>query len=289
MAELTKRMEAARMENISLKLKIQSMRDRIAKSSVGKVHLENLRQQVANLRREARDSAAELNSNLAHMHPLFDMALAQSKRLQENQAALLRDITAKYLKEQTMRKLLYNKVQELRGNIRVFCRVRKDPRGRSIFAFPADNELVVEKAMGGTMGMEFEQCYGPDSRQEQVFEDTKPIILSCVDGYNVCIIAYGQTGSGKTYTMMGPENNPGVNRRAIKELLKLCNEREEIDYTITASMMEVYNEQIYDLLEGDRSKTLSVRMSAGRTYVDGAQEVVVRTQEEVEEVMQRGD
>ena len=47
----------------------------------------------------------------------------------------------------------------------------------------------------------------------QVFQDTKPIITSCVDGYNVCIIAYGQTGAGKTYTMMGTGEQPGVNIR----------------------------------------------------------------------------
>ena len=47
----------------------------------------------------------------------------------------------------------------------------------------------------------------------QVFEETKNIITSCADGYNVCLLAYGQTGSGKTYTMMGPEKNPGINVR----------------------------------------------------------------------------
>ena len=47
----------------------------------------------------------------------------------------------------------------------------------------------------------------------QVFEDTWPVITSCVDGYNVCILAYGQTSSGKTYTMQGPPSNPGVNVR----------------------------------------------------------------------------
>jgi hypothetical protein len=50
-----------------------------------------------------------------------------------------------------------------------------------------------------------------------VFEDTEPILTSCVDGYNVCIIAYGQTGSGKTYTMMGTEDNMGVNRQVEDE------------------------------------------------------------------------
>ncbi len=49
----------------------------------------------------------------------------------------------------------------------------------------------------------------------QVFEDTKPIITSCVDGYNVCILAYGQTGAGKTYTMMGERDAYGVNIRYI--------------------------------------------------------------------------
>lgn len=56
--------------------------------------------------------------------------------------------------------------------------------------------------------------------------------MSCVDGYNVCILAYGQTGSGKTFTMMGPPDNPGVNIRAIQELLRITDERPNIDYTL---------------------------------------------------------
>jgi len=47
----------------------------------------------------------------------------------------------------------------------------------------------------------------------QVFEDTKPIITLCVDGYNACIIAYEETGAGKMYTMMGPPEKPAVNIR----------------------------------------------------------------------------
>ena len=43
----------------------------------------------------------------------------------------------------------------------------------------------------------------------QVFEDTKHLVQSAVDGYNVCIFAYGQTGSGKTFTIYGSDNNPG--------------------------------------------------------------------------------
>ena len=71
----------------------------------------------------------------------------------------------------------------------------------------------------------------------KVFEETCPIVTSCVDGYNVCILAYGQTGSGKTFTMMGPPNKPGVNIRAIKELLRITNERDNVEYQLTVSMI----------------------------------------------------
>ena len=137
--------------------------------------------------------------------------------------------------------------------------------------------------------LDFERCYGPNSKQETVFEDTKPIILSCIDGYNVCIMAYGQTGSGKTFTMMGPQDNPGVNRRAVKELLELCDSREEVDYTISVSLLEVYNEKIFDLLVNTRGKDLKVMNGPHGTYVDGVRQVEVTTQAEVEAVMAQGD
>jgi hypothetical protein len=56
-----------------------------------------------------------------------------------------------------------------------------------------------------------------------VFEDTKYLVQSAVDGYNVCIFAYGQTGSGKTYTINGSDENPGLTPRAVKELVSFCD------------------------------------------------------------------
>lgn len=69
------------------------------------------------------------------------------------------------------------------------------------------------------------------SFQEDVFAETLPVITSCVDGYNVCILAYGQTGSGKTYTMMGSKDNPGVNIRS--ELLRVFRCESEPGETVT--------------------------------------------------------
>ena len=55
----------------------------------------------------------------------------------------------------------------------------------------------------------------------QVFADTKHLIQSAIDGYNVCIFAYGQTGSGKTFTIYGNEAEPGLTPRGITELFKV--------------------------------------------------------------------
>ena len=51
----------------------------------------------------------------------------------------------------------------------------------------------------------FDSCFGDNINQDAVFEDTKMLMQSAIDGVNVCVFAYGQTGSGKTYTIQGTE------------------------------------------------------------------------------------
>lgn len=82
-----------------------------------------------------------------------------------------------------------------------------------------------------------------------MFADVSPIVVSVLDGYNACIFAYGQTGTGKTFTMEGSEHNRGVNYRTLEQLFKIAWERREtFTYNISVSVLEVYNEQIRDLL-----------------------------------------
>lgn len=65
----------------------------------------------------------------------------------------------------------------------------------------------------------------------------------------MCIFAYGQTGSGKTFTMEGTDKARGVNFRTLEELFRIIDERKkQIRYEICVSVLEVYNEQIRDLL-----------------------------------------
>jgi len=112
-----------------------------------------------------------------------------------------------------------------------------------------------------------------------------------IDGYNVCIMAYGQTGSGKTWTMMGPEDNPGVNRRAIVELLDKLKELEEtIEYELFASQMEVYNEGLYDLLyKGPRDESkMKIRQGPDGIIIPVTRRPIIAP-EDAYQVMRDGD
>ncbi|CAL8076204.1 unnamed protein product [Calicophoron daubneyi] len=199
--------------------------------------------------------------------------------------------------EESRRRRLHNSIQELTGNIRVYCRLRPDSsrclnehgdpqkpylrvssddrllfcpdtlrerleeQGRStMFAYnnsirTAINAGSVTSTSGcGTAFASprcfiFDRVFGPTSTQDDIYQEVDDLIISCVDGYNVCIMAYGQTGSGKTYTMMGTPEEPGVNRRAVRSLYKHCEKRKQWKFSIYVSMIEIYQEDVFDLLE----------------------------------------
>uniref|UniRef100_A0A0D9Y027 Kinesin motor domain-containing protein n=1 Tax=Leersia perrieri TaxID=77586 RepID=A0A0D9Y027_9ORYZ len=151
---------------------------------------------------------------------------------------------------------LYNQIQDLKGNIRVYCRVRPFLPGQiSLSSSVAGTEertitIITPTKYGkdGRKSFSFNRVFGPASTQEEVFSDMQPLIRSVLDGFNVCIFAYGQTGSGKTFTMSGPkvltEESLGVNYRALNDLFNIQAQRKgTIDYEISVQMIEIYNEQ----------------------------------------------
>ncbi|WCJ32564.1 Kinesin-like protein KIN-14F [Euphorbia peplus] len=157
---------------------------------------------------------------------------------------------------------LYNQVQDLKGCIRVYCRVRPFLPGQSSGQSTVDyigengNVMIVNPLKQGKDArriFSFNKAFGTNVTQEQIYADTQPLIRSVLDGYNVCIFAYGQTGSGKTYTMSGPdmmtEETWGVNYRALRDLFNISKTRSNaINYEVGVQMIEIYNEQVRDLL-----------------------------------------
>ncbi|XP_076965834.1 kinesin-like protein KIF25 [Callospermophilus lateralis] len=129
------------------------------------------------------------------------------------------------------------------------------------------------------------RVYGPAESQEAVFADVCPLLTSFLDGFNVCIMAYGQTGSGKSYTMLGPhaEDQPrlpsgahadlGIIPRVAEELFRLISESPPRSPTAEVSIVEIYNNDIFDLLTKE-----------GSGAVVGVKRDVVTTQEGCTEV-----
>ncbi|BBH03365.1 P-loop nucleoside triphosphate hydrolases superfamily protein with Calponin Homology domain [Prunus dulcis] len=174
----------------------------------------------------------------------------------------LTDAAEKYHVVLDENRKLYNEVQDLKGNIRVYCRIRPFLPGQSqkqtTIEYVGENgDIVVanpsKQGKDSRRLFKFNKVFGPAATQEEVFLDTQPLIRSVLDGYNVCIFAYGQTGSGKTYTMSGPSvsstDDWGVNYRALNDLFQISQSRESsIAYEVGVQMVEIYNEQVRSTL-----------------------------------------
>ncbi|XP_034362052.1 kinesin-like protein KIF18B isoform X1 [Arvicanthis niloticus] len=107
------------------------------------------------------------------------------------------------------------------------------------------------KKKGKDLTFVFDRVFGEAATQQEVFQHTTHNILdSFLQGYNCSVFAYGATGAGKTHTMLGREGEPGIMYLTTMELyrrLEAC--QEEKQFNVLISYLEVYNEQIHDLLE----------------------------------------
>lgn len=113
-------------------------------------------------------------------------------------ALSVEELKAKYLKESRLRKKLFNDIMELRGNIRVFARVRpvvpmEDSQGAEVVVtFPDDDSIGLVNSKRQRKQWQFDHVFRPENTNDDVFDQCKDLLTSVVDGYNVCIFAYGQ-------------------------------------------------------------------------------------------------
>lgn len=143
-----------------------------------------------------------------------------------------------------------NKILDIKGSIRVFCRVRPfllSDRRRIHEPISIGLEKVVVKSVGIRKEYRYDKVFHQAATQEDVFVEVEPILRSALDGHNVCILAYGQTGTGKTFTMDGTNNQAGIIPRAIEELFRQAS-LDNSSTTFSMSMLEVYMGNLRDLL-----------------------------------------
>jgi hypothetical protein len=138
--------------------------------------------------------------------------------------------------------------------------------------------------------------------QSEMFErcGIRELLDSCVNGYSSTVFAYGQTGSGKTYTIVGPEQQvdaletrssdvDGIIARSVKYLFRAIEKRTDARYSVECSYLELYNEQVRDLVAGTGDQ-LSVKFDPQKNsfYVEKLSIIPCASKKDVMRVFSRG-
>ncbi|KAJ6674736.1 CENTROMERE PROTEIN E [Salix viminalis] len=190
------------------------------------------------------------------------------------------------------------------SGVKVVVRMRplkkEEEEGETIVQKISDNSLSVN---GQTFT--FDSVADTGATQLDMFQLVgAPLVENCLAGFNSSVFAYGQTGSGKTYTMWGPANvlsdenflcdQQGLTPRVFQRLFDRINEEQikhtdkQLKYQCRCSFLEIYNEQITDLLDPSQ-RNLQIRedMQTG-VYVDNLREECVFTMKDVTQLLIKG-
>ncbi|XP_034551878.1 kinesin-like protein KIF3B [Notolabrus celidotus] len=140
----------------------------------------------------------------------------------------------------------------------------------------------------------FDSVYDWNSKQIDLYDETfRPLVESVLLGFNGTIFAYGQTGTGKTYTMEGVRNDPerrGVIPNSFEHIFTHISRSQNQQYLVRASYLEIYQEEIRDLLSKDQSRRLELRERPDTgVYVKDLSSFVTKSVREIEHVMNVGN
>ena len=337
-------------------------RDRVHSSEL-EAQREQHGREVSSLRRQAADEQAQLQEQVAALGEQTRAAVAEAARVraeadeqerrmgeQMREAAARCETAERRLSEMkefieeakvvdkrnarldaqmsteiSRRKKLHDYVEDLKGKIRVYVRVRpmsqSETEKQCQMAYTKNHESSLtyfqpEKAPPeDKKSFDFDKVYAGTSdqgnAQDAVFGDLKNLILSCVEGRNVCIFAYGQTGAGKTFSMVGadgsiggnismenpnrptPLSNAGVTPRAIVELFSVLEERDALNVgEVDTSMYEPYCDSLVDLLNPKGKEKLNIKLAqhtdSGLVEVEGGTVKRTSTMQELIAVMEKG-
>ncbi|KAM0878406.1 hypothetical protein ACQ4PT_034896 [Festuca glaucescens] len=222
----------------------------------------------------------------------------QTVEILKRQGAQLVELESLYKQEQVLRKRYFNTIEDMKGKIRVFCRLRPlndkelSFKDKNIVCSPDEYTIAHPWKDDKSKQHIYDRVFDAYTTQEDIFEDTKYLVQSAVDGYNVCIFAYGQTGSGKTFTIYGSENNPGLTPRATSELFRVIKrDSNKYSFSLKAYMVELYQDNLVDLLlpkNATRQKLEIKKDSKGVVTVENVTVVSSSSFEELSAIITRG-
>ncbi|KAI0422717.1 P-loop containing nucleoside triphosphate hydrolase protein [Xylaria grammica] len=200
-------------------------------------------------------------------------------------------------------------IQETNINVVVRCRGRNEREVRESSAVVVSTDTVQGKVVNLSMGpsalgnktYNFDRVFSPAADQGMIYDDVvKPILEEMLSGYNCTIFAYGQTGTGKTYTMSGDMDETfgmlsdaaGIIPRVLHSLFKKLD-TEDTESFVKCSFIELYNEELRDLMAVEENTKLKIFDDASRkghatTVVQGVEETHIRNAAEGIKLLQQG-
>ncbi len=205
--------------------------------------IRSIRELLYDQKREVYHMREELRSELDNQQSLI-ISKATEILIRDSQ-----DLKDQLSAEINLRRRLHNTIQDMKGNIRVYVRVRpiliqeKEKGISEIVKVESDSELVVNRNKQ-PRGFTFDRVFSPNTDENALFAELQQLLVSSLDGFNVAIIAYGITGSGKTFTMNGIYDRLGIDLFENK----IARQHSGWQYCFELSVFEVYNESIIDLL-----------------------------------------
>ena len=210
-----------------------------------------------------REQADQLALVQAHEAELDEALKAQTTEMGQ--------LETRYKEQVTLRKKYYNMIEDMKGKIRVYARCRPmakyeiEKECQPVVSFPDEYTVELKMEKGPPRQFAWDCAFTPASTQEETYEETAALIQSAVDGYNVCVFAYGQTGSGKTFTMVGAPGMEGVLPRAMRDIYaKKAEMADDYDMNVKCYMLELYNDQLLDLLISKADKKANKKAHGGK-------------------------
>ena len=208
-----------------------------------------------------------------------------------------------YLKEYNLRKKIQNRYMELRGKIRVMCRVRPLLNNENILinrknykkTFYYSDDSIIIKQNKNKLKYEFDYIFTHKSNQNSIYEEISILINDIKHQNNFTIISYGQTNSGKSFTIEGPDikdnNNHELNGiifKSINDIFKMSKEYKNKTFKVSISIVEIYNDIIYNLLDDKQSIIEIFEDKNNKIYFNNLSPVIVKNYKEAFNIFQIG-
>lgn len=260
--EFQEQLDSKSRECRKLKSTVDNLKDELDNYEIT---VANQKTEIGKLDNQIQSLRANCGDNVEKIEGMQYELGRRQKKIDECEAEIAR-LVKKGDWHETERRRLHNTIQEMKGNIRVFCRMRpflpSEQKSGNVesnhVSFDENDEtkITVNDTNSNTPAVpfKFDLVFRQNATQAEVFNELSQLVQSALDGYSVCVFAYGQTGSGKTYTMEGPDNvdddSKGMIPRSVQQIFETAEKMQlkGWEFTFSASMLEIYNEAINDLL-----------------------------------------